>query len=383
MRLGAARGTALAVSLWALGTAGPWFASTAVGQRSTDRFSFVVVGHLRGRNDEEVHPRLDEFLAKVRALRPDAIFLTGDLIWGSVARPMTDRKVIEAQWRRFDERLAVLGIPVYRVPGNHDIHDPVSRDVFFERYGQFPRTVVLKGVRFLLLNTTFTPIGSDSIPAWMKPTKTRRLDTAQVRFLRDGLAASPSFPAFVMMHHVLWFGDDDPWWSEVHPLLAKTGVRAVFSGDLGPSMYTHMTRDTVEYFRSILNAAVDNPLEDKGPSGLIRTVQFENFLFVQVDGSQVSYSLETVGGISSGAFAPARWREAFGPEPDPGRYYDPLTYRPRPRPSPSPPSLMSRVRRLAGSPGRMAAVVGLGGLVFLAGVGVGARRRRPAPTTLG
>ncbi len=354
-------------------------ARPAATQQSAGRFSFAVVGHLRGNSDPELYPRIDELVAELRRLKPDLLFLTGDLIWGSVPQALTDSATVAAQWDRLDQKLSVLGIPVYRVPGNHDIHDPVTRDVFFGRFGALPRTVSFRGSRFFLLNSTFTPRGNEPVPLAMKLGKTVRLDSAQVGFVRRELERQAAAHDFLLMHHVLWFEDDAPWWTEMHPTLAAHGVNAVFTGDLGPAMYTHMIRDSVEYFRSVLNATSDKPLKVGAVEALLRTLQFESFLLVTVNGPEVSYQVHTVGALTSDAFSPSRWREAFGPDPDPGRYYDPANP-PPPREGPTAggrpePSLLSRAWDLLGSPRRLG-VLGLFTLVvFASGVLLGRRRR--------
>jgi 3',5'-cyclic AMP phosphodiesterase CpdA len=349
-------------------------ARPAAAQATAAPYSFVVIGHLRGGSDTTLYSRLDELLTEVKALKPDLVFLTGDLIWGSVEDSLADPAVIEAQWDRLDQKLATLGVPIYRVPGNHDIHDPVTRDIYYRRYGQLPRVERFRGSRFFLLNTTFTP--TDDRPVPVKLTKTVRLDSAQVAFVREELAREPAAHDFLFMHHVLWFYDQDPWWQEVHPLLRERGVNAVFTGDLGPAMYTHLVRDSIEYFRNTLNAIVDRPVSADAPQGLVRTLQFENFLHVRVDGPTVRYAVKTVGATTSQAFAPSRWHDVFGATPDPGRYYDPASYATTRKAGPEP-GLWTRIRRAA-TPKRLVLGGGALGAGFLLGLMVGSRRGRGA-----
>jgi hypothetical protein len=355
--------------------------------RPADRFSFVVVGHPRGNSDAELHPRIDELLERIRATKPDLVFITGDMIWGSLPAALADRAAVVGQWERLDAKLATLGVPVHRVPGNHDIHDPITRDVFRERYGSYPRLVEHRNARFYLFNSTFVPTGDDPVPASMKLGKTVRLDSSQVGFLVAELAKRRPGHDFLVMHHVLWWEDDAPWWTEVHPNLATGTVRAVFAGDLGPTMYTHLQRDRVDYFRSIVNADVYNPIAGRPDAAgkLIPSLQFETFLHVTVEGAKVEYRVEPVAALSSTAFLPGRWRDAFGADPAPGRYFDPATFRPEarrgaaggPRPQPSQPrSVVGRLWDAIGSPRRLAALAAVVGITFGAGVAVG-RWRRP------
>lgn len=171
-------------------------------------FTFVVIGHLRGGKEKTLYARMDELLAEGRAAKPDLIFLTGDLIWGDVEDSLTSRASIVAQWDALDARLSTLGVPIYRVPGNHDIHDPVTRDVFYERYGKLPRVVTFRGSRFFLFNSVFTPEGNQATP--VKLTKTVRLDSAQVGFLRDELARGLAEHDFLMMHGERCCYEHDP-----------------------------------------------------------------------------------------------------------------------------------------------------------------------------
>jgi hypothetical protein len=358
-----------------------WMAAPgpASAQPAGERFSFAVVGHLRGVDDASLHPRIDELVGELRALRPDLLFLTGDSIWGSLHQKVVERPAVVAQWDLLDTKLKPLGIPIHRVPGNHDIHDAVTRDVFFERYGKMPQVVRYRGSRFVLLNSTFTPEGDGPAP---KFGSTKRLDADQVRFVTDELG-SPAAHTFLLMHHVLWFYDDDPWWTEVHPALEARKVDAVFSGDLGPAMYTHVKRDGVEYFRSLVNSSIDEVPIANDPNTFIRTVQFENFMFVEVNGPRVSYAVKTIGGVTSDAFTPQRWAEAFGPVRDPAVYYDPAKYRrqgaqapPAARPSQSS-ALDVALRETLGSPRRLAALGGLV-LVSFAGGWIASSRRASA-----
>jgi hypothetical protein len=377
------RGSALAGLALSLG-----FSRPVAAQDSASRFTFAVVGHVRGNSDPELYPRLDEVVAELKRLKPDLLFLTGDIIWGSIPKALTDRKAVIAQWEKVDAKLAPLGIPIYRVPGNHDIHDPVTRDVFFERYGALPRAVDFRGSRFLLLNTTFTPTGNAPVPSAQKLTKTLRLDSLQRQFVQDALTQSPATNTFLVMHHVLWFEEDDPWWAEVHPSLVKRGVRGVFSGDLGPAMYTHLVRDSIDYFRATLNAMVDKPTAAATPVSLIRTVAVRE-LRVRRGGRRLgALSGPDGGGPELRRLLPARWRQAFGPGRDPGKLYDPSAYRApavdeesegptkgkAAGPPPSP-TIVQRLWSAVGSPKRLAALFLLIAVVFAGGFLAG--RARP------
>ncbi len=207
----------------------------ATGQ-SAD-MTFVVLGHLRG-DGHGLNHKAAEVLAEVRRARPDAVFLTGDIIWGDYNSKKTDSAAVEAEWNQVDSALATLGVPVYRVPGNHDINDAVTRDIWKRRYGALPQVVNIRGNRFLLIASGWVPAAGDTGKALY--IRGKDLDPKQVAFLREQLAQpNPAGHSFVVMHHLLWWeADTASWWREVHPLLSAAKVSMVFSGDYGPMKFS-------------------------------------------------------------------------------------------------------------------------------------------------
>lgn len=101
-------------------------------ESSTDQteFSFVVIGHPRGGSDNEPFYQLDELVHQVAQLEPDLVVITGDMIFGDWFEPGADRGRITEHWDRFDAAWDELGVPIYRVPENHDINGPVTRDIY-------------------------------------------------------------------------------------------------------------------------------------------------------------------------------------------------------------------------------------------------------------
>ena len=223
---------------WALALAALGVSPTAAQSAGeAPEVRFAVLGHIRGDADGELNPRLVELWDRVRRLHPDFVVLTGDIIWGDFGSPIADPAVVERQWAEVDAALATLGVPVYRVPGNHDISDVGSRDVWVRRYGALPRAVTVGGVRLLLLSSAWIPADGD--PRHHLYTRGVDLDPTQVRWLGAQLAEPWAGPTFAFMHHLLWWEEDDGrWWTEVHPLLALGGVQALFSGDYGPLKFS-------------------------------------------------------------------------------------------------------------------------------------------------
>lgn len=312
------------------------------------RYSFVVLGHLRGGRDGP-NPKLPEVFGKVRALKPAFVVMTGDLIWGDVERNPADRAGLEREWNHLDSAVATLGVPVFRVPGNHDINDVVSRDVYTARYGKLPQVVTLGKTRLLLLSSTWTPADGDT--GKMLHLRGVDLDSAAVSWLRGELAKPGFDHTFAFVHHLLWWEPDSgPWWREVHPLLAAGRVGAVFSGDLGPLKFSTRRRDGVGYFQGAIETEPSVTMLRNRIGSRLLSSQFDNFLEGVVDGDSVEVRVHTVGEVSSGAFTPEHYDEINAP--------------------PAPVSRWVRVRQSIDSPIRIAALgLVLVGLVVAFGAG--------------
>lgn len=275
---------------------------------ATGDFSFAVVGHVRGDRDGELLQNLDEVIDEVERAKPDLVFLCGDLIWGSIETDATERATIEADWNALDAKLARLSMPVHRVPGNHDVHDVVTRDVWVERYGALPRSVEHEGSKFLLLRSVWWPPDDSKEKHPSHAIRGHQLDREQIAFVEAELAGDEQH-AFVLAHHMLWWEDDAAWWREVHPLLAREGVDAVFAGDYGPLKFSQLARDGVQYAQTSIENRISLAMLRGRELSRLLSAQLDNFLLVRVEGDDVRIEVRAVGAFSTDKFTPQRFRE--------------------------------------------------------------------------
>jgi len=285
-------------------------------QDRAQSLSFVVLGHVRGGEDGKLTPLLPQLVADVRRLKPDVVFLTGDMIWGEVHDSIVERAKVERQWQQLDSALAGMGAPIYRVPGNHDINDPVTRDIFMARYGRVPRVIDQAGVRFLLLNSAYMPEGNGPTPKQRTYVRGKALDSASIAFVRAALADTASYThAFVLLHHLLWWGPQASWWQDVHPLLVGRKVRAVIGGDLGPMKFSHQRRDSIDYIQTSIEGMPNIARLRKNIDSRLLSQQFDNYLGVRVSGPTVDLTVHTLAAIGSNKFTPDQWRAINRHEP--------------------------------------------------------------------
>lgn len=182
--------------------------------------------------DQAQYPaRFDRVIASVNAAVVDVALISGDLTQGGRPEEMAD----------FQKQIKGLHVPVWVVPGNHDIggkqvpgHEGVvteTRLALYEKtFGPSFWSKTLGGVRILGLNSSVLGSG---LP--------READ--QWAFLEKALAGPQKTPTLVVMHYPLFLHtSDEPggdyWNIEPQPrarllaLLHRGGVRAVLTGHL-------------------------------------------------------------------------------------------------------------------------------------------------------
>jgi 3',5'-cyclic AMP phosphodiesterase CpdA len=115
-----------------------------------EEFSFVLLADRTGLHTPGVFERAIE---ATNLLRPDFVIQLGDTIEGYTSDPGR----LAEMWSEIDAMTARLEVPFYRIPGNHDIGNPVMRDEYGRRngarYGHFRYGDVL----FVLLDTEDPP----------------------------------------------------------------------------------------------------------------------------------------------------------------------------------------------------------------------------------
>jgi len=197
-----------------------------------------------------------EAVAKVKALpqQPDFIIHTGD-----VSQLSRDDEFDDA-----DQILKEAGLPVFFVPGEHDMLDPDGGKAFLNRFGKGAKgdgwySFDHRGVHFIALVNV----------ADLKPGGMGNLGAEQLKWLKADLAGRHSSTPIVVFAHIpLWtvyadwgWGTDDA--TEAMKLLARFGSVTVLNGHI------HQITQKVEgkvAFHTARSTAFPQPAPGTAPS---------------------------------------------------------------------------------------------------------------------
>ncbi len=195
-----------------LGAATPW---TEQGFKADpDDFQFAIVSDRNGGSRPGV---FKQAVMKLNLLQPEFVICVGDLIEGYT----TDPEVLDRQFGKMDAILDSLEMRFFRIPGNHDITNPVMLKMYRERYGLPYYHFLYKDVLFLVVSTE--EIGEPG-----------RISEAQVAYMQKALGDHPDVRwTFVFMHNPLfveWKGEiPSKGWAQIEDALVGR-PHTVFAG---------------------------------------------------------------------------------------------------------------------------------------------------------
>jgi len=192
---------------------------TEIELASPQRYTFAVMGETRPTVPRMPFSRISQTIFEELALlRPAFVLCTGDIIWGFD----TTREEMRAELDGFRALADRAGVPLFNVPGNHEVQSRPQALELLEQWGHDLHGSFDAGpYHFIALNTE-------------ELDHEGRVTGSQLEWLESDLAASRDAEAiFVFMHRPLfsWFqGDFNPDDSIVlQKLFSGHGVRAVFS----------------------------------------------------------------------------------------------------------------------------------------------------------
>jgi 3',5'-cyclic AMP phosphodiesterase CpdA len=205
-------------SLSAAGTgAGRAWNSPAQLAPKSGSFSFVVIGDRTGAGPDSWGV-LDRAIAETNRLKPDFAVHIGDLINGD-----STPSVLRSEWDEALRHLDSLQVPLFLVPGNHDIPNPAGRAAWIDRFGSTRQSFDFARNRFILLDTESAAFSAQG-----------GFGSEQMDFLKHAVRSGPPPKGiFLFMHRPAWILDGPlkAEWESARPDSGPVPV-FVFAGHL-------------------------------------------------------------------------------------------------------------------------------------------------------
>jgi hypothetical protein len=219
--------------------------------------TFIFTGHLRGPKNFVINSLMPFFINDIDVVKKDFVLLGGDIICGYVTA--YDEKGLSREWEMVDYYLRKIDVPVYRVPGNHDLHSTMSKYVFNKRYG--PEYFSFKKNNVFVIGLNTVKLCPEESIEWGHiwhtnadlPNIVEMPQGAQKEFFVDAINKAVIDSGIdhivIFMNGELWLKDD--WWKHIHPLLARSKKRCfVLSGETGDNKNMYFKKDDISYIRN-------------------------------------------------------------------------------------------------------------------------------------
>jgi len=249
-------------------------------------YSFFVAGHTYGKpgtNTIGFHPPFKNEFDSIKSY-PKMSFgiLTGDIVQHSN----------EESWDAIDIDIEELGLPVFLVPGNHDIYD---NDLFAQKYGDPEHNQ--RTYRYFLRNKELFVLLDANIDNWS-------ISGDQLSFLQQALELHRGRvnSVFIFVHQLIWWDDDSVFdsvvtnwppytpdttnfWGTIEPLLQDYASQVyLIAGDLGANKpaepYLYYKKDNITYMAGGMGSGIN-----------------DNYLIVSInEQGQVSFDLIALQG---------------------------------------------------------------------------------------
>ena len=197
-------------------------------KNNPDDFQFALIADDAGGARPGVFAAAIE---KVNLLQPEFVSCLGDLVEGYMDPngQMASEETYRTWWKEVDDQLAKLDMPFFFLPGNHDLNNPASVNVWRERLGGDRQYYhfVYKDVLFMMIDTEDPPKDAN---------KLREEDPEQAELIDNAYAAAKQAVAAR---------------EDVGKVLELIKPIEEFCGKI------HISEAQVEYFKEILESNAD------------------------------------------------------------------------------------------------------------------------------
>lgn len=238
----------------------PWVGENF--DQSDGKFTFGIVTDLNGGEREGI---FEIAVEQLNLLRPELIVTVGDLVEGV----SSNADSIHSEYNSFDQRARKAKAPLFHVGGNHDLTDPIMRQVWKDRYGAHYYHFVYKNVLFLMLDTEdhtdqrrkeihearqeaikvmdgHEPEKARDMPYFKMPERvTGNIGTEQNAYFQKVIAEHPEVKwTFLFMHKPVWQRVGEGSMEAIEKALSGRPY-TVFNGHF--HSYSHTTKYNSDY----------------------------------------------------------------------------------------------------------------------------------------
>lgn len=240
--------------------------------QNNEKFTFAILGD-KTTGGVFNWPIFDRAVREINLLQPDFVVMIGDMIQGTVR----DTSILNRMWKEFNVHAEKLDVPLYVLPGNHDISNEAMYDYWNRKIGLRYYSFIHNNSLFILLNTEE-----------YKKTKDGEFGREQLNFVREELNANKDVnQTFIFFHRPLWYEKDakhggNKEWSKIQSLIKNRDV-TLFAGH-----WHNLEFQRIEGNRHIVLSATGGELEEKP---FIELGYFHHYTLVTVDKdtSTISY----------------------------------------------------------------------------------------------
>lgn len=268
--------------------------SRAIAQPKND-FRFSILGDRSGAVNAQAYERV---WREVDLLHPDFVINVGDVIQGG------NDELAESEWEEVSRLWARYRYPMYFTPGNHDVWNETSRQLYEHVTGR-------------PLSYSFTH--QDAHFTVLDNSRSLNLSEQQVKFLEADLKRNQErSPKFVFLHQPYWIvflklGSGE---FPLHQLASKYGVNYVISGH--GHQFVRLARDGVVYLEVGSSGAGIGA--SAGSDEAFARGLFCHHVWVTVKGSSAYFTVKEIDApYGKGRMFRAEDWYGAGPHADPAR----------------------------------------------------------------
>jgi len=215
--------------------------------QNSEKFTFAILGD-KTTGGVYNWPIFDRAVKEINLLQPDFVVMVGDMIQGTIR----DTSILNRMWKEFNAHAEKLDVPLYVLPGNHDISNEVMYDYWNRKIG-------LRYYSFLHNNSLFILLNTEEY----KKTKDGEFGREQLDFVKEQLDANENVnQTFIFFHRPLWYEKDakhggNKEWSEIQSWIKNRDV-TLFAGH-----WHNLEFQRIEGNRHIVLSATGGELEEK------------------------------------------------------------------------------------------------------------------------